>query len=98
MGDKKKKSKGKKQNKGGFGRKLLVFVVLVGAAIGAGFYLQPELMSEQLGKLRAGFGDEAWADSRFDEAAALFEAMSTSEQCEDFLTLPAYDRILTLDG
>jgi malate synthase len=34
------------------------------------------------------------AGGRYAEAAALFETLSTAEQCADFLTLPAYDRVL----
>ena len=52
MADKKKSSGSKGKKKGGFGGKLLVFVVLVGAGIGATWYLQPELVEQQIAKLR----------------------------------------------
>ena len=37
----------------------------------------------------------AYAASRFDDAAALFAEMSASEEFSEFLTLPAYDMIVT---
>jgi malate synthase len=56
------------------------------------------IRDEELAALRRQLGEEAWGHSRFDEAARLFTAMSTSEQCEEFLTLPAYDLILSTGG
>ncbi len=40
-------------------------------------------------------GGDAYAASRFDDAAALFAEMSTSEEFSEFLTLPAYDMVVT---
>jgi malate synthase len=34
---------------------------------------------------------------RYGEARALFEKLSTSERLEDFMTLPAYDQLTTID-
>jgi hypothetical protein len=37
-------------------------------------------------------GDAAWAEGRYEEAAELFDAITTGEYVE-FLTLPAYAAI-----
>jgi hypothetical protein len=34
---------------------------------------------------------------RYREARALFEKLCTSERLEDFMTLPAYDQLTTVD-
>jgi malate synthase len=49
-----------------------------------------EVLGEELGKIRAELG-ERWDASRFDDAARLFERLSTDDACGSFLTLPAYD-------
>ncbi|GJM22244.1 MAG: malate synthase [Planctomycetota bacterium] len=54
------------------------------------------VLAEELTKLRDRFGEETWSQSRFDEAASIFEELSTDTTCGEFLTLPAYDRILSL--
>ena len=49
-------------------------------------------------EVMAGIREElggAYAASRFDDAAALFAEMSASEEFSEFLTLPAYDMIVT---
>ncbi len=51
-----------------------------------------KLAAEELPKVRADLGDEAWGAGKYEEAAALFDAITTGEYVE-FLTLPAYERI-----
>ncbi len=46
--------------------------------------------------IRGELGADAYAGSRFDDAAALFAEMSTAEGFSEFLTLPAYDMVVTL--
>ncbi len=46
--------------------------------------------------IRGELGGDAYTASRFDDAAALFDEMSTSEEFSEFLTLPAYDMIMTV--
>ena len=53
------------------------------------------VLAEELDDIRASMDSEEFAVGRFDEAAELFDALSTSAECEEFLTLPAYDRILS---
>jgi malate synthase len=48
------------------------------------------LMKEELDKIRAAIGPDAYDGGKFDTAAALFEAMTVAEQFEDFLTVPGY--------
>ncbi|MBK8974706.1 MAG: hypothetical protein IPM29_02160 [Planctomycetes bacterium] len=50
MGDKKHDKK--KGGKGGFGGKLLAVVALLAIGIGALYYFQPELVEQQLHRLR----------------------------------------------
>jgi malate synthase len=50
------------------------------------------LLAEELPKVRTTLGEAAWQAGRYEEAAALFDRISTGEYVE-FLTLPAYDLI-----
>ncbi len=56
-----------------------------------------KVMDEELAKLRTLVGDEAYNKGRYRDAAALFTDLLTASQFPDFLTLPAYERILA-DG
>jgi len=58
--------------------------------------LVKRLLKEEMAKLREMVGEEAYSKGKFDEAAALFGEMVTAEAFEDFLTLPAYERVVTL--
>ena len=53
-----------------------------------------QVMSEETSALRTQLQD---ADSlrRFDDAARIFERLATSDTLEDFLTLPAYETLVT---
>ncbi|MDI1476151.1 malate synthase A [Polyangium sp. y55x31] len=50
---------------------------------------------EELAKER---GAEAFAHGRFEEARELFTTLTTSDELEEFLTLPAYERLLALSS
>ena len=56
------------------------------------------LMDDEMAKLRTTLGAEAYDAGRYAEAAAMFVEMVTAEEFEDFLTLPAYERVVTLTG
>jgi malate synthase len=58
--------------------------------------LVKRLLKEEMAKLRQTVGEEAYSRGRFEEAAALFGAMVTADAFEEFLTLPAYERVVTL--
>ena len=51
------------------------------------------LMGEELAKLRAALGEEAFAAGHFQRASELFDQLATSETLADFLTLEAYDEL-----
>jgi malate synthase A len=55
------------------------------------------VLDEELAALSSALGPR-YAAGRFAEAKALFDAMSTSAEFEEFLTLPAYDELLRLTG
>jgi malate synthase len=50
------------------------------------------LLADELPKVKTYVGDEAWGGGKFQEAAKLFDEITTGEYVE-FLTLPAYARI-----
>ena len=49
-----------------------------------------KLLPEELAKARALLGEETWKSGRYQEAAGLFEAITTSDDYVEFLTLPGY--------
>jgi len=49
------------------------------------------ILSEEMDRIRAEVGAARFDAGRFPEARALYEALSTADRFEDFLTLPAYD-------
>ncbi len=51
-----------------------------------------KLLAEELPKVRAHLGEEAWQASKYEDAAKLFDQITTGEYVE-FLTLPAYEWI-----
>ena len=52
------------------------------------------IVAQEMDRVRAEVGPQTFEAGRFQEACDLFTRLSTSENCPDFLTLPAYD-ILT---
>jgi len=53
-----------------------------------------EVVREELDKVKAQMGDEAYAEGRHEEAAQLMIDLVEQPQFYEFLTLPAYDRIV----
>ena len=51
------------------------------------------VLDEELERLRDDLGDEAFEQSRVDEAKELFEEVALGEQLVEFLTIPAYARL-----
>lgn len=49
------------------------------------------LLNDELGKIKANLGDNAYADGRYPEATEVFVSTATGDTLADFLTLPAYD-------
>jgi len=52
-----------------------------------------QLQDEELAKVRAAVGEQAFTAGRFDQARELFEQVALADDFEEFLTLPAYDRL-----
>jgi len=48
------------------------------------------LLEEEIAKLKAGAGD----DNRYDDAAAIFRALIEAERFPEWLTIPAYEKIV----
>ncbi|HLY31176.1 MAG TPA: malate synthase A, partial [Ktedonobacterales bacterium] len=53
--------------------------------------LYRQLQAEELAKLKAALGDEAYNARHFALASQLFERLSVTDKFVDFLTLPAYE-------
>jgi len=53
--------------------------------------LYRQLQQEELAKIRAALGDEAYDARRFALASQIFDTITTADTFVDFLTLPAYD-------
>ncbi|MFQ3664142.1 MAG: malate synthase A, partial [Chloroflexaceae bacterium] len=51
-----------------------------------------QFLPEELQKVRAILGP-AYEEGRYEEATELFDAITTSDEFVEFLTLPAYERI-----
>ena len=55
-----------------------------------------QLLPQELAKVRALLGEAAWHAGKYEEAARLFEAITTDDDYVEFLTLPGYE-LLTGD-
>ncbi|MCW5576579.1 MAG: malate synthase A [Burkholderiales bacterium] len=51
------------------------------------------MLPEELARVRRELGETAWAAGRYEEAAALFDEITASDDYAEFLTLPGYDRL-----
>ena len=48
-------------------------------------------LSNELKKIKSSIGESNYNDGRFKEVSDIFNSMSTSDDFEEFLTLPAYN-------
>jgi len=68
-----------------------------GAAITGGPEIEDGLLErlfeEEMEKIKALVGEEAFASGKYDEARDLFWDMTISAEFQEFLTLPAYERL-----
>jgi malate synthase len=68
-----------------------------GVALAEGSRVTPQLVRdverEELEKIKATVGNDAFAKGRYDEARAIFDEVALSKKFHDFLTIPAYERI-----
>ena len=51
------------------------------------------LLNDELPKVRNLVGAEAWQGGQYDEAARLFEEITSNDEYVEFLTLPGYERL-----
>jgi malate synthase len=68
---------------------------LEGGAIVDGALIQ-QLLDEELARIRTTLGAESYRAGKFEEAAALFRDLVLADDFAEFLTLPAYERVVTL--
>jgi malate synthase len=59
--------------------------------------LYGKIRDEELSGIRGRIGEAAWGAGRFDLAARLFDEMVAAPAMPEFLTLPAYDALLSLE-
>ena len=52
-----------------------------------------KLLPEELARVRRELGETAWQAGRYEEAARLFDEITTSDDYVEFLTLPCYQRL-----
>ncbi len=52
-----------------------------------------KMLPEELARVRRELGEEAWNAGQYEEAALLFDEISTSDDYVEFLTLPGYEQL-----
>jgi malate synthase len=57
-----------------------------------------DMIAEELQKLRTSAGEEAYAKGRFEDAASLFRDLIDARRFPEFLTLPAYEKVVAEGG
>ena len=53
-----------------------------------------KVLEEELQKLKATFGDEAWDKGRYQDAARLFLSLIEAKNFPEWLTIPAYETLI----
>jgi malate synthase len=56
--------------------------------------LVKKLVPEELARVKTLLGDAAWSAGRYEEAASLFERITTADDYVEFLTLPGYEILM----
>ena len=54
-----------------------------------------EILTSEIDNLKEIIGEDIWSNGKYEKAVEIFEKMSISPVCEEFLTLPAYEEIIT---
>ncbi len=78
--------------------------IATGSKLADGRTVTPDLVrsaaDEELERIRREVGDDEWfyTQGRPDESRSLFERVALGEEFAEFLTLPAYERLLTLEA
>ena len=55
------------------------------------------LLDEEMAKIREMVGEAAFTGGKYREAAELFHGMITAEEFGEFLTLPAYEQVVSVN-
>jgi malate synthase len=55
------------------------------------------LMAEELEKIKQAVGASTFSAGRYDMASQIFDGLISSEEMQDFLTAPSYERLLVLE-
>tara|TARA_B100000929_G_scaffold47567_1_gene34178 strand:- start:4093 stop:5709 length:1617 start_codon:yes stop_codon:yes gene_type:complete len=55
-----------------------------------------EILADETKKLKELLGEDYWNNGNYEKAVEIFEKMSISPECEEFLTLPAYEEIISI--
>ena len=55
------------------------------------------ILDDEIKSLREIIGEKQWKDGKYEKAIELFEKMSISPDCKEFLTLSAYEEIISLN-
>ncbi len=56
------------------------------------------VLAEEMAKIKDAVGDERFEGGQFTTAAGLFDDLIAADALEDFLTVPAYEKVLALGG
>ncbi len=51
------------------------------------------VLGEELDKIKSMVGEKQFANGKYDEAAALFDELTTNDQFVEFLTLRGYEKL-----
>ena len=54
-----------------------------------------DILTTEIDNLKNTLGDDVWTKGKYEKAVEIFEKMSISPVCEEFLTLPAYEEIVS---
>ena len=55
------------------------------------------ILDDEIKGLKGIIGENQWKDGKYEKAIELFEKMSISPDCKEFLTLSAYEEIISLN-
>ena len=55
------------------------------------------ILEDEIKDLKEIIGKKQWEEGKYEKAVELFEKMSISPDCKEFLTLPAYEEIVSLN-
>ena len=55
------------------------------------------ILEDEINALKEIIGENQWKDGKYEKAIELFEKMSISPDCEEFLTLSAYEEVISLN-